>query len=181
VNGSLEGRSTGGPNSNRPKARRAGPDDAAELTRLRAVMFAAMGQDEHNGWQRACEADLRVLLAGSTTAAFVVDAPDGWGLASGVVGTLDRRLPGPHRPARQSVVGHVSSMATDPRWRRRGLARTALEALLDWFAEHGAASVTLNATPEGEPLYRSLGFSRPPNPALRLTLQPAVSAEPPAR
>jgi GNAT superfamily N-acetyltransferase len=116
-------------------------------------------------------------------AAFVVDAPDGSGLACGVVGTLDRRPPGPRRPLASSVVGHVSSMATDPRWRRRGLARTALEALLDWFGERGAASVTLNATAEGEPLYRSLGFSRQPHPALRLSRpnRRSVSAGPPPR
>jgi GNAT superfamily N-acetyltransferase len=154
----------------RPSARRAEPDDAPELTRLRAVMFAAMGQGDDESWRPACEDDLRLLLSGDAVAAFVVDAPDGSGLACGVVGTLDRRLPGCGRTRRHSVVGHVSSMATDPRWRRRGLARTALEALLDWFADRGAASVTLNATAEGEPLYRSLGFSRQTHPALRLAL-----------
>jgi GNAT superfamily N-acetyltransferase len=154
----------------RATARRAEPADAAELTRLRAVMFAAMGEGDDESWRPACVAELRVLLAGDTVAAFVVDAPDGSGLACGVVGTLDRRLPGPRRPVAPSVVGHVSSMATDPRWRRRGLARTALTALLDWFAESGAVSVTLSATAEGEPLYRSLGFARQQHPALRLSL-----------
>jgi GNAT superfamily N-acetyltransferase len=151
-------------------ARRAGPADAAELTRLRALMFDAMGRRGDESWRSACEAELRELLAGNVTVAFVVDAPDGSGLACGVVGLLSRRLPSPERAGRGNVVGHVSSMSTDPRWRRQGLARSALEALLAWFAAAGAATATLSATAEAEPLYRSLGFTDPPHPALRLAL-----------
>jgi GNAT superfamily N-acetyltransferase len=155
----------------RGRARRAGPADAAELTRLRALMFDAMGRSGDESWRSACEAELREQLAGDVTVAFVVDAPDGSGLACGVVGLLSRRLPGPERPGRGNVVGHVSSMSTDPRWRRQGMARSALEALLAWFAAAGAGMATLSATAEAEPLYRSLGFTDPPHPALRLVLR----------
>src|SRR3954453_17371792 len=133
-------------------------------------MFAAMGSDADDGWRAACEADLREQLTGDQMAAFVVDAPDGSGLACSVIGTLDRRLPGPGRPRTNIVAGHVSSMATDPLWRRRGMARLALQALLEWFATRGAAEVRLSATAGGEPLYRALGFSDPTHRALRLRL-----------
>jgi len=152
------------------QVRRAQPADARELTRLRAVMFAAMGSEADDGWRTACEADLREQLAGDQMAAFVVDAPDGSGLACSVIGTLDRRLPGPGRPGTNIVVGHVSSMVTDPGWRRRGMARVAMQALLEWLAIRGAVEVRLSATAAGEPLYRSLGFSDPTHRALRLRL-----------
>ena len=83
-------------------APRAGPADAAELTRLRALMFGAMGRSGDESWRSACEADLRELLA--------------------------------------------------------------------WFAAAGAGTATLSATAEAEALYRSLGFTAPPHPALRLAL-----------
>jgi len=162
------------------RARRAVPADTAEVTRLREVMFADMGEGGDDRWWSACEADLRAAFAGDWTAAFVLDAPDGAGLACAVVGTLDRRLPGPGRLGQNIVVGHVSSMATDPRWRRRGMARVALQSLLEWFAARGAVQVGLTATADGEALYRSLGFTEPANRALRLSLSAETQFAPSA-
>ncbi|MGW4895860.1 GNAT family N-acetyltransferase [Kitasatospora sp. NPDC004240] len=50
---------------------------------------------------------------------------------------------------------------------RRGYARAAVQALLDWLAEQGCGLVTLNASDDGAPLYRSLGFT-PNERAMRL-------------
>ena len=75
--------------------RRATGGDAAELTRLRIVMFEGMGQD-------------------------------------------------------------VSGL--DEGWR------------LEWMREAGVGTVDLHASPDGEPLYRSLGFTEPGQPALTLRL-----------
>ncbi len=49
-----------------------------------------------------------------------------------------------------------------------GLARRITVALLDWYELMGVPWVELHATPEGEGLYRSLGFDEGPNPALRI-------------
>jgi ribosomal protein S18 acetylase RimI-like enzyme len=43
-------------------------------------------------------------------------------------------------------------------FRRRGLGRALALAALGYARDRGCASVTLNATSEGEPLYRSVGF-----------------------
>jgi GNAT superfamily N-acetyltransferase len=159
-----------------PRVRRGGPGDAAELTRLRGLMFEAMGRSGDDAWKAACTRQLQDRLgADEELLAVVVDAPDGGGLACAVVGTLDRRLPSPENPVAPALVGHVSSMSTDPRWQRQGMARAALRELLDRFAARGARSVTLSATEVGEPLYRALGFTEPPHPHLRLRLP---SAEP---
>ena len=42
-----------------------------------------------------------------------------------------------------------------------------MQALLGWFAERGVSSVDLRASPDGEPLYTSLGFARTRDPAMR--------------
>ena len=51
---------------------------------------------------------------------------------------------------------------TFPAFRHRGLARTCVEALLQWFdAETAVRVVRLAATADGEALYRRLGFREP--------------------
>ncbi|MFI7445982.1 GNAT family N-acetyltransferase [Nonomuraea sp. NPDC049714] len=65
------------------------------------------------------------------------------------------------------------SVATDPDQRRRGYSRQCVTALLDWYRDQGIMAVFLRASEEGEPLYRSLGFTRTPDPAMRLRLPQA--------
>ncbi|MFF1709212.1 GNAT family N-acetyltransferase [Streptomyces sp. NPDC058268] len=173
--------------------RRATPEDAEELLRLRQVMIDSMFA---NGSAAAIESDtswhaeslivVRARLAEreGNFAAFVIDRPDRPGrpgqpdqpgppeqprkLAALVVGTLDYRIGRAGNP--RGVVGQVFSVATDPDQRRRGYARACMEVLLDWFRERGAGSVDLNASAEAEPLYASLGFVRKPDPSMRLSL-----------
>jgi GNAT superfamily N-acetyltransferase len=161
--------------------RRAGPADAAEITRLRALMLASVdasaarraepGLDEE--WAERCRAELTAQLreqpsGANLLAAMVVDAPDGSGLASAGVGVIDLRLPAPGRLS--SRVGHVSSMCTDPQWRRRGYARAVLDAVVDWLRDQGCSRVELSASDEALPLYEQSGFVPPPNPSLRRPL-----------
>lgn len=145
--------------------RRATPDDAAELTRLRALMYetwgTAAGEDE---WQATALHVFETRLAGDDFAAFVVDGPDGL-VASGV-GWVEQHLPGPHNVTGRR--GHIASMSTDVAVRRQGLAREVFEALLGWYAELGVTRIDLRATPMGEPLYRALGFTEPGGTALTI-------------
>jgi GNAT superfamily N-acetyltransferase len=138
--------------------RRANPSDAAELVRLRRVMFDAMEVD-HSApeWAANADAILRERLASGHMAGFVVEE-DGRVVAGGV-GMVEQRLPGPRSPTGRW--GYVQSMATDPEHRGRGHARAVFAALLAWFEEQGVPSVELHATAYGAPLYRSFGFSPP--------------------
>lgn len=159
--------------------RPARPEDAAELVRLRRLMFMAMsGRDEPGAWEAAAEERVREQLAGGAAralGAFVVDGDAGGGphLAACAVGRVEERLPAPAHP--EGRFGFVFNVCTDPRYRGLGHARATTGALLAWFAERGVTRVDLHATPEAEPLYRSLGFaehsiplsldlSRPPVP-----------------
>ncbi|MWA10906.1 GNAT family N-acetyltransferase [Streptomyces sp. BA2] len=158
--------------------RRATPEDAEELIRLRQVMIdsvfatgSASASGSDTGWHAESLPVVRDKLADpdGDFAAFVVDRPDRPGkLAALVVGTLDYRIGRAGNP--RGVIGYVFSVATDPDQRRRGYARACMEVLLDWFRERGAGSVDLNASAEAEPLYASLGFVRKPDPSMRLSL-----------
>ncbi|MEV0037423.1 GNAT family N-acetyltransferase [Streptomyces sp. NPDC050804] len=151
-------------------ARRAVPEDAEELVRLRQVMFDSLrAPSPDTGWRPAAAGTLRARLADpdGTLAVFVVDRPGRPGrLAACAAGTVEYRLGGPGNPS--GVSGHVFNVVTDPELRRRGHSRACVEALLDWYRARGVRKIDLHASREGEPLYASLGFVRTPDPSMRL-------------
>ncbi|MFJ2741176.1 GNAT family N-acetyltransferase [Streptomyces sp. NPDC087440] len=156
-----------------PPARRATAEDAAEVLRLRQIMLDSMSGDEPapRDWQAGALPGLRkrLSLPDGDFAAFVTEHPDGSGrLGSLAVGTIDYRIGGPGDPT--GGRGHVFSVATDPRARRRGHARACMDALLSWFRDREVVQVGLSASTEAEPLYTALGFTRRSAPDMRLTL-----------
>ena len=144
-------------------------EDTAEVIRLAALMYEAMGLDATRpAWRQAAAAAMASRLGGDTCV-FVADDPDTAGrLAATGAGVITTRLPGPANPA--ATVGYIQWVSTDPRWRRRGLARAVTSALLGWFAERDVRAVELHATPQAAGLYHSLGFGPGPNPGLRIRL-----------
>jgi GNAT superfamily N-acetyltransferase len=140
------------------EARQATTDDVDELIRLRQVMFDSMDgvMDTSSGWQEPCAEVFRRGIGDGSIGAFVVDAPEGDGLAACGVALVAARLPGPGNLTGR--YGYVQSMATDERWRRRGFGRSVFGALVDWFRAEGVTAIDLHATDDGEALYRSFGF-----------------------
>ncbi len=55
--------------------------------------------------------------------------------------------------------GYVSSVYTDPTWRRRGLARNLMERLMAQAQEMGMQRLIPWASEMGRPLYLDLGFA----------------------
>ncbi|MDT0612027.1 GNAT family N-acetyltransferase [Streptomyces lancefieldiae] len=152
--------------------RRAVAEDAEEVLRLRQVMIDSMTPASPTEWQADSLPALRARLADpdGEFAAFVVEHPDRPGaLAALVVGTLEYRIGGPNKPP-GGLIGYVFSVATDPDARRRGYARACMDELLEWFRERDASHVMLTASPDAEPLYSSLGFTRDTTPSMRLYL-----------
>ncbi|GIE85486.1 GNAT family N-acetyltransferase [Actinoplanes regularis] len=157
--------------------RRATAADAAELVRLRGILIAAMQghQSENDEWRQRARMTLekRLIAPEPTLVAFVVEQPDAPSrLAACAVGTVEERLGGPGNPS--GLTGYVFNVATDPAHRRRGYSRLCTTALLDWYRDHGIATVDLRATAPAEPLYRSLGFVRTTDPAMRLHITATI-------
>ncbi|GAB3167489.1 GNAT family N-acetyltransferase [Streptomyces incanus] len=155
----------------RVRVRRAVPGDAEEVLRLRQVMIDSMARSSPaTDWHADALPVLRAKLAepDGPFAAFVVDRPERDGLSALVAGTIEYRIGGAHNP--HGTDGYVFSVATAPDARRQGCARACMEALLEWFREHGVRRVRLTASAQAEPLYASLGFARRPDPLLELRL-----------
>ncbi|MEU1311007.1 GNAT family N-acetyltransferase [Streptomyces cinnamoneus] len=155
-----------------PIVRRAIPDDAPELVRLRRVMLDA-NHDEptpDGDWLKQCENALISMLETPRFAMFVLDAPDTPGrLASCAGAGLSPRLPGHASLALWH--GEIHQVATDPAYRRRGYARRVTRAARDWLAAQGCSSAALTATESGIGLYEELGFR--PIPYQRMVWRPA--------
>lgn len=154
------------------KVRRAEEADAADLVRLRAQMLADMGRSvggHADPWRARAEEWFADRLSRSWGfASFVVDDPDD-GVVACSAGMCDFHAPGPGNLT--GVRGHVFNVSTLPAHRRRGCARACLEPLLEWFRDETQVRViTLNATPDGIALYRSVGFGEPRFAALQLIL-----------
>jgi ribosomal protein S18 acetylase RimI-like enzyme len=142
--------------------------DIPELVRLRALLFGGLSETGWGApppgdeWRRACADALRERLADDMVEILVIDGDTG--LAACGIGAIDRRLPSPYNPT--GLIGHVFGVVTDPAHRRRGHSRSIMEGLLGWFTDRGVRRVDLNASQDGEPLYRSLGFAEHPDPTL---------------
>ncbi|HWD78220.1 MAG TPA: GNAT family N-acetyltransferase [Kribbella sp.] len=151
------------------QVRRAKPDDAESLVHLRGLMLAAMGNDVGGPdapW-RAIALDWFAdqLTSPDTFAAYVVDDP-AVGVVAGAAGNVHAHAPGPHDLT--TVRGHLYNVSTHPDFRRRGLARACVVALMEWFRDETAVGqVELHATDDGVDLYRNLGFIESTFPSLR--------------
>jgi Acetyltransferase (GNAT) family len=85
---------------------------------------------------------------------------------------FEQRIPSPWNPS--GAYAYISSMSTEPAWRRRGCARAILDELLHEARSRGFGRIELHATVEGAALYRSAGFrGRDGGEEMRLELAPS--------
>ncbi|WP_424892260.1 GNAT family N-acetyltransferase [Streptomyces sp. XH2] len=149
-----------------PIVRRAIPDDAPELVRLRRIMLDATSDrpTPDGPWTAACEKTVATMLMTDTRfAMFVIDAADGR-LAACSAASYTPRFPTHYSNAPWH--GEIHQVVTDPEYRRLGYARRTTHAARDWLAAQGCASVWLIATADGRGLYEELGFRTIPWPRM---------------
>lgn len=63
----------------------------------------------------------------------------------------------------------ILNMYTEPKARRRGVAKCLVQAMIAWCRERGLSGVSLHASDAGRPVYESLGFL--PTNEMRLELR----------
>lgn len=153
------------------RPRLATPADTPEILRLATMMYASMGIDASDDAWRDNATKLLAERLGGDVVVFVVDDPERPGrLAASGGAAVIQRLPGPLTP--HGRWGYVQYMATEPEYRRRGLARAVFAAIVGWLEGRGVHNIELHATSEGEPLYRSFGLTDPFAPELRRIAPP---------
>jgi GNAT superfamily N-acetyltransferase len=104
-----------------------------------------LADGSYRGWL-ACAGDGRVVAGGGLIVHEWMAHP---------------RNPDPRR-------AYIANVYTEPAYRRRGIARRIVDAVLDWCRDEGFKVVSLHASPFGRPLYESLGFE--PSNEMRLQL-----------
>jgi GNAT superfamily N-acetyltransferase len=149
------------------EARAATADDVDEMIRLATVMFESIGLDASGrDWINAAPTVLVDGIGRGLVGAFVVDDPTRPGrLAASAAVVVEQRLPTPHGP--DGRIGYVQWVCTDPRFRRQGLGRAVMGAIIGWTRDRGVTRVELHTSPDGRALYEDLGF-RPTPPSYRL-------------
>jgi GNAT superfamily N-acetyltransferase len=139
--------------------RLATPDDAALIAEHRALLFESTGKitsEDVPAMERRLQPQLYRMLRAGEYIGWLAEAAGGKVVAGAGV-QLRTLLPRPETAiAREALVVNVYVW---PDYRRRGLARRLMLAVLDWSREQGIERVALHASTMGRPLYESLGFT----------------------
>jgi len=133
-----------------------GPADVPRLSALRAKMFATFVDTDPVVLAEADLAFFVPALAAGEAAAWLIQDQDGRAVCSCAVSLY--RLP-PKPFSLPGLYAHVTSLWTEPEYRRQGLASGLLDRALAFARQSGALHATLHATDKGRPLYEGLGFS----------------------
>jgi GNAT superfamily N-acetyltransferase len=152
--------------------RLAQPDEQDIILHHRRSMFLDMGEGTAEQLDRMVEVArpwfAQALADGRYRHWLVVDAE---GRIAGGGGVLLSPWPAnPHDPCTERAV--ILNVYTEPKFRRCGVARLVMTAILDWIKAYGLRGANLHASPEGRKLYEKLGFE--PTNEMRLRFYPAV-------
>lgn len=148
--------------------RRAATADLEILVAHRRAMFKDMGYNDDAALD-LMSAKFKVWLLEHMNAAdyhaWLVSAADGSIAAGAGLWLMDWP---PHMLGKAARRGNILNVYTAERFRRRGLARELMEAVLQWCRENGVDTVILHASPAGKSLYESIGFAATNEMRLRL-------------
>jgi GNAT superfamily N-acetyltransferase len=145
--------------------RNATTTDIPVLAYHRAAMFRDMGTltpYQVEPLQRATEAYLGdAMRRGEYLAWLAEHAESPSGILGGAGIQLRPILPRPQPGSDDLELGPeaiVLNVYVDPVWRRRGIAKALMGALLDALSERGIRRIVLHASDDGRRLYERLGF-----------------------
>jgi GNAT superfamily N-acetyltransferase len=142
--------------------------DVEILVRHRVAMFADMGVPMNaRALEAAFRAWLEQMMPAGTYRAWLAEAPDGTVTGGGGITVLPWP-PGPQYPGDR--LAYVYNVYTEPPHRRRGLARLIMDAIHTWCRDAGVTSIALNASRDGQPLYKALGYAESPSPMMFLPI-----------
>jgi GNAT superfamily N-acetyltransferase len=142
--------------------------DTDVLVRHRIGMFTDMGESiDVPALESAFAAWLRDVMTAGSYRAWLVETSAGVVVGGGGISIL-LWPPGPRYPGDR--IAFVYNVYTEPAHRRRGLARLVMDAIHTWCRDEGITSMALNASRDGQPLYRSMGYAESPSPMMFLPI-----------
>lgn len=150
------------------RVRVASAADSSTIAEQRAGMFADMGLLPVESHSRLVQMTIDYLTtaipAGEYVGWLAVIEADPATVIGGAGVQLRRVLPFPNQGSHGTTIAEgrqaiVLNVYTDPTWRRRGVARSLMEAVLAWARAHQIESLVLHASPDGRALYEHLGFA----------------------
>jgi GNAT superfamily N-acetyltransferase len=147
---------------------RATVDDAPVIVHHRHAMFTDMGHTDTSGldaMDAAFVPYVRRALADGSYRGWLAVTSEGRVVAGG--GLITHEWPATPRNT-DTQHAYILNMYTEPEYRKRGIARCILNAILDCCRAEGLHSVSLHASEFGRPLYVSMGFE--PTNEMRLKL-----------
>jgi GNAT superfamily N-acetyltransferase len=151
--------------------RRATADDISALVHLRRLMFEWMGFGDPaklDASDKACRRYFELAVPSGEYLGWLAVTEEGQAVAAGGM-IVDMHVPHPDNPS--GKVGHILNISTEPAYRRRGLARRILQAIVGYATAQGITRLELQASEMGRPLYESVGFV--PIPIMRLERPPS--------
>lgn len=149
--------------------REATVDDVSIILHHRRSMFEEMGYTDPAMLDRVVEMSRNVLKEGIREGFY-----RGWMAATqedsivsggGIVIARWLSMPFDVLPRRAWIL----NMYTEPPYRRRGLGRQLMQAMVDWCKREGLSHVSLHASDNGRHLYETMGFK--PTNEMRLMLK----------
>ena len=150
------------------RIRIAGMDDLPHLLHHRRSMYEAMGHTDRHMLDevvRVSDIYFRKALANGRYRGWVAEADEPRVVGGGGVVLNDWPA---HPKESMPLRVWILNMYVEPEFRRRGIAKSLMEAMLAWCRSEGFKNVSLHASDEGKPLYESLGFL--PTNEMRLAL-----------
>jgi GNAT superfamily N-acetyltransferase len=140
------------------RIRQAVIDDAPIVARHRVAMFRDMGDlsvEEIPRLESASFVYMRQMMAERRYLGWLADREGEVVAGAGMIISQLLPRPGAIEGGAQALIVNVYC---EPEHRRRGLARSLISAMLEWCKRERVAKVVLHASPDGRPLYESLGF-----------------------
>jgi GNAT superfamily N-acetyltransferase len=140
--------------------RAATPSDLDVILHHRKQMFIDMGHgddEKMEASERTSREFFAQALAEGRYKGWLAQQSDGRIISGGGIVISTR----PSHPAHPSLRrADILNMYTEPPFRRRGIARQLMLAMIAWCRQEGFEWVTLHASNDGRKLYESLGFKQ---------------------
>ncbi len=139
--------------------RKLGPDDVDAFIEIRIRQLREEGAREETDLRPALQDYYRRHLSDGTFVSWLA-VEEGRIIATSGVSFVEKP---PYFSCPSGRIGLLSSMFTEPAYRRRGIARTLLSKVVEEARQYGCGAVQITASDLGVMLYTDFGFVKNEN------------------